>query len=134
MKSIYTNHVVRKRNFPSPYNPHSCKKSGTSYILDTLPARVRVHARGRWSKREDQIQVVVEESLTLLRGSRGKGCTNEKTWAAICRRVGPRKFAAALRQFLDEAKKRGKLPRRPASAFQSYLNKVFPKPSKGGAK
>ena len=129
-----TMNVDRKRNLPSPYNPLSCKKSGTSDILVKLPARARAYTRGRWSKREAQIQVVVEESLTLLRGSRGKGCTNEKTWAAICRRVGPRSFACALRQFLDEAKTRGKLPRRPASAFQSYLNQVFPKPSKGGAK
>ena len=134
MKSIYTNHVDRKRNFPSPYNPHSCKKSVPVIFLDPGTARARVHAGGRWSKREDQIQVVVEEAVMLLRGSRtGRPC-DAKIWAAICRSVGPRKFAAALRQFLDEAKNRGKLPRRPASAFQSYLNKVFPKPEKGGAK
>ena len=129
-----TMNVDRKRNLPSPYNPHSCKKSGTSNIFAKLPARARVREGGRWSKREYQIQVLVDEALTLLRGQRGKGCTSEKTWAAICSRVGPRSFACALRQFLDEAKTRGKLPRRPASAFQSYLNKVFPKPEKGGAK
>ena len=132
MKSIYTNHVDRKRNFLSPYNPHSCKKLSPVIFLDTRLTPGRAHTRG--AKREEAICVLVEEAVMLLRAKRIGEICDAKIWAAICRRVGPRKFAAALRQFLDEAKKRGKLPRRPASAFQSYLNKVFPKPEKGGVK
>jgi hypothetical protein len=133
MKSIYTNHVDRKRNFLSPYNPLSCKKTGLNILLAIRPTPGRAHTRGE--RREAKICFLVEEAVTLLRGTRIRETNcDTRVWAAICRRVGPRKFAAALRQFVDEAKKRGKLPRRPASAFQSYLNKVFPKPSKGGAK
>ena len=133
MKSIYTNHVDKKRNFLSPYNPHSCKKLSPVIFLDTRLTPGRAHTRG--AKREEAICVLVEEAVTLLRGTRIRETNcDTRVWAAICRRVWPRQFAAALRQFVDEAKKRGKLPRRPASAFQSYLNKVFPKPEKGGAK
>ena len=125
-----TMNVDRKRNLPSPYNPLSCKKSSPDILIATRLARARPRTRGRWSKREDQIQVVVDEALTLLRGKRIGEICDAKIWAAICRRVGPRSFACALRQFLDEAKTRGKLPEKPASAFQAYLNEVFPRPEK----
>ena len=128
--------VDRKRNLPSPYNPHSCKKSVPDILIAPGTARARAHTRK--AKREAQVQVLIEEAVTLLRGKRiGNVNCDAKIWAKACRNIGPRKFAAILRQFLDEAKTRGKLPRHPASAFQSYLNKVFPKPEpakKGGVK
>ena len=90
----------------------------------------RAHAR-RWTDRQQkQICALVEAALVVFRGTRGGRFSDEKLWAKIAWRVGPRKFKGAIDHMRVKAGEIGRCPDHPASAFQAYLNEVFPRPEK----
>jgi len=69
----------------------------------------------------------VERALVAFDGTRGDKDSDEALWAAIAWRIGAERFDEAISDKLAEDRIDGR-PKRPAAAFQQFLNRRFPKP------
>jgi len=77
------------------------------------------------------VAAVVEEALVAFDGTRGQKPSDEAIWAEIAWRVGAENFAHAVIEKKAEDAADGR-PRRPAAAFQKFLNERFPRPEVRG--
>ena len=105
------------------------KEDRRGSLSEPSSARARTRSAGMRARLREALDADLDIAVRAFNGT----ADDRRIWASIAWRIGIEEFHYALLNKLSEDSS-DNAPRRPAAAFQAFLNDRFPKPeSKGGA-